>query len=363
VSVSISSNNAFVTLSATNTGGASTLCSGRQTPGLPQWLGYGGVFISNIVVGTNRNGSFEAFGLGTDNAMWHSTQSGPGAFGPWASLGGTSLTGDPAVVLDSSGQLKLLAVSSDGTLWTISQTGPGNWSGATWRNIASGVKGRPALVSNPDGLLQAFVRTSSDSIEALTSNSIGPNWAANSLGGVVTSDPAAVVDANGITQVFAIGTDRSLWNTGIASSGVIYPWSWLGGSLKGDPTVISRSGLLYVFSRAADDSLAYNYESGPSTWNGWQDAGGQLVSDASAAVNSDGRVEVFVVGTDLAVWRNAQVTADNNNFYSSNWGSLGGRIIGDIFPIVDQTSVLNLFVIGGDHGLWNMWQAVPGFWF
>jgi hypothetical protein len=354
--------NASVTLDATNTGGGSSSCSSRILTGAPEWLGLGGILISNITAGTDRSGALEAFGLGGDSTLWHITQSGAaGAWGTWQPLGGGGFTSDPAVVLNSDGRLVVLETSSDGTLQSLTQTGPGDWSGASWVTVTTGVKGRPAVVNNSDGILEAYARTTGDAvIQMKTSGPSGGFWTGpTALGGIVTSDPAAVLDANGVMQVFATGTDQSLWNTAVAADGTVYSWSFVGGSLKGNPAVNSIGGTVYVVARGSDDSLMVNSRANGS-WAGFQSLGGVLISNPRAAVNSDGRVEVFVNGGDSAVWHLSQTAPGSGQW--TPFTTLGGVIRGDVTPAIDSTALLNLFVIGGDSGLWNMTQTVPGSW-
>jgi hypothetical protein len=314
--------------------------------------------IGNITVGTNRSGALEAFGLGTDAALWHIAQSGAaGAWGQWQTLGGSGFTGDPSVVLNSLGELVVLETSSNGTLWSLIQTGPGDWSGALWVAATTGVKGRPAIV-NEEGILRAYARTTNDSIiEMDHSGTANGFWTGpTALGGVVTSDPVAVIDPNGITPVLvlAIGTDQALWESEGNGS-----WFSLGGSLKGDPVASLSGGTMYVFSRGSDDSLMVNTRANGS-WAGFQSLGGVLVSDARVAVNSDGRVEVFVTGSDSAAWYTAQ-TAPGSAQWTS-FATLGGFILGNVNPAIDSTALLNVFVVGGDRGLWYITQPVPGSW-
>jgi hypothetical protein len=346
---------ASVTLTATNTSGLSSSCSARIGGTGAPWTGLGGVLTSNVGAGLNQSGSLDLFGLGTDSALWHIPQSGPGGpWGSWSSLGGSS-SSEPVVVTDAAGQIEIFEISADGTLWQISQTAPGDWSGATWNNIASGVKGRPAVVRGVNDQLQAFVRANDDWILGLTQNSPGSSsWLSFSVGGMVTSNPAAALVSTSPTEVdvAAIGTDGALWITRPGSG----TWSSLGGSLKGDPSLISQislNGGFYAFSRGTDDAL---WELYPSP----QSLGGILVNNPRAIVNSDGRPEVFVAGTDNAVWHTALTVGGGSEW--SPWSSLGGVIVGDVTPALDASGAINLLAIGSDYGLWNMTQPSPGSW-
>ena len=43
-------------------------------------------------------------------------------------------------------------------------------------------------------------------------------------------------------------------------------------------------------------------------WSPWQSLGGVATSAPAAALSQDGRLNVFVVGTDYAIWTRGQVT-------------------------------------------------------
>ena len=53
--------------------------------------------------------------------------------------------------------------------------------------------------------------------------------------------------------------------------------------------------------RGTDNSVWFN-TGGPFNWGNWAPLGGAIVDSPAAAVNQDGRIAVFVEGTDTAVW-------------------------------------------------------------
>ena len=75
----------------------------------------------------------------------------------------------------------------------------------------------------------------------------------------------------------------------------------------------------------------------------------------AVARNQDGLFELFVRGSDFAIWRNAP-TADS----WAGWTSLHGVLLGD--PIVSATNHdgrLEVFAQGGDHMLWQECNRRP----
>src|SRR5208283_1531055 len=75
---------------------------------------------------------------------------------------------------------------------------------------------------------------------------------------------------------------------------------------------------------------------------------------AAVAVNSDGRLEAFGVGTDRALWHLWQEAPHAGPW--SGWASLGGGIASDAAVADNTDGRLEVFVRGTDNALWHMWQ-------
>jgi C1A family cysteine protease len=102
-------------------------------------------------------------------------------------------------------------------------------------------------------------------------------------------------------------------------------WQSLGGTLTTRPVMgRNQDGRLEVFVRGTDNALWHIWQVAPNgTWSGWSSLGGVITSDPEVVSNADGRLEVFARGTDGALWHIWQ-TAPNNGW--SAWRSLGGVI-------------------------------------
>jgi hypothetical protein len=350
---------ATVILTVRNTAGFSSSC-GANTGGTgARWLSLGGVLTSDTAVSLSRDGSLDAYALGSDAKLWHISQTDAGGpWGSWSTVGGPALVSEPALVTDGAGKLEVFATSTDGGLWNISQPTFGNWSGATWRNIAAGVKGRPAVFLNTfNGKLQVFVRAAYDSLIYLTQTGAGSSsWTDFSLGGVIASNPTASFSlSRGLTSIWALGADQSLWETEVSEDDeVLAQWSSLGGTFKGDLAVLPNNPSLY-FGRGSDDAV---WIAGAT---GWESLGGWILSDPRAVRNADGLPELFVEGADRAVWHNTEAPA-GDGFQWSGWSTLGGIITGEVVPAVDASGAVSLFVRGSDSGLWYLTQPSPGLW-
>src|SRR5262249_56052520 len=78
-------------------------------------------------------------------------------------------------------------------------------------------------------------------------------------------------------------------------------WESLGGVLTSGPAVCSwSSGRLDVFVRGTDNALWHKWFS--NGWSGWESLGGVLTSDPAAVSWGPNRIDVFVRGTDNALW-------------------------------------------------------------
>ena len=78
-------------------------------------------------------------------------------------------------------------------------------------------------------------------------------------------------------------------------------WESLGGGLTSAPAASSWSrGRLDTFVRGADNALWHkSYETG---WSGWKSLGGSLTSAPAAVSWGPNRIDVFGRGTDNAMW-------------------------------------------------------------
>jgi hypothetical protein len=78
-----------------------------------------------------------------------------------------------------------------------------------------------------------------------------------------------------------------------------------------------------------------------------------------AAQNSDGRLEVFGIGFDDALWNIWQNSPGGG---WSGWNQLGGpgAAVKQIVAAQNSDGRLEVFGIGFDDALWNIWQNSPG---
>jgi cysteine-rich secretory family protein/repeat uncharacterized protein DUF346 len=141
-------------------------------------------------------------------------------------------------------------------------------------------------------------------------------------------------------------------------------WQSLGGALQGRPAVSSwGSSRADVFVRGTDNALWHNTWNG-STFTGWASLGGVLTSSPAAISWSANRIDVFVRGTDNALY---------HRFYNgsawSGWESLGGVLSADPTVASWASGRLDVFVRGSDNALyhkvwdgarWSGWEGLGG---
>jgi len=201
------------------------------------------------------------------------------------------------------------------------------------------------------------------------------NW--NSLGTRVPRTDFLFVgrNADGRLEVFVGSRNSELWHIWQTSPGST--WStW--GSLNKPPNTSyissaavgqNADGRLEVFTVGADGALWHIWQTAPNgTWSTWDSLGKPSNVDLSfpaVGKNADERIEVFTVGTDGALWHIWQTAADGPWYHT--WFSSGkpsASTVSEIIPVVSQDADgrLEIFTLAGGI-LWHIWQTAPnGTW-
>jgi FlaG/FlaF family flagellin (archaellin) len=169
---------------------------------------------------------------------------------------------------------------------------------------------------------------------------------------------------------------RSLGNGEQAGMNFLYPgsstwassWTSLGGGIKANtnPAVIANNdGRLQVFVIGTNNQLYYKIQSAPNsnTWSStWTSLGGGLraSTDPIAIANNDGRLQVFVVSTNNQLFYKTQTAAGSSTW--TGWTSLGGGIKADTSPAVARNTDgrLQVFVVGTNNQLQYLTQTAAG---
>jgi hypothetical protein len=327
------------------------------------------VGIKSHIVGRNADGRLEIFALGEDNLLWQKWQVAPnnGWVDGWQSMGepqpGASFirfTGQFTVGSNQDGRQELFAlvpVELPSAVYQNWQTSPnGGWNG--WKLVVPLVvvreprqealppdfpDGRPVdrftVGRNEDGRQELFVIMSDDALWHIWQVVPNGGWSGwESLGKPrdafpepkdrVLSQPVVQKNADGHLEVFAPGNGAfcNRWQERPLDTPVI-KWRREGWNAKPKPrpdvgltwleAALNVGGQidrkLEVFGLGDDGALwhAWQIDQAPF-WSSWETLENPPVKIREAdhltvGTNRDGRLEVFLVGQDGAVWHIWQI--------------------------------------------------------
>ena len=150
---------------------------------------------------------------------------------------------------------------------------------------------------------------------------------------------------NGFRAAFGLKSD---WFT-ITGGGVPGRlWEWLGGTLVSAPAVASWDvGRLDVFVQGTDNALWHKWHD--SQWRGWEWLGGDLTSAPSATSRGPGRLDVFARG------RGNQLIHKSHDNGWTGWSNLDGQLVSAPAVAAWGPGRLDVFVQGTDNALWHKW--------
>jgi hypothetical protein len=278
---------------------------------------------------SNKDGRLEAFGLGANRQIYHAWQGTPnGAWGTWWSLGDPAsghFISDPAAGRNADGRIETFSISDDGNLYHAWQGSPGGaWTGfySLGHPSAGALTGVPSIATNSDGRLEIFSVGADGAVWHIWQTSAGSGWGGwYSLGapggGRFVSNVAAGRNGDGRLEIAAVDAGGAMWHS----------WQW------------TPSGGWSAFY-----SLGH-----PS--------GATVVGTPGEGTNGDGRLEIFVHGSDGTVWHSWQTTP------SGGWGtfySLGGDDVGDPNIARNGDGRLETFFITSTGQVSHTWQTSPG---
>ena len=317
-------------------------------------------------------------------SQWVSHPSPPGEFNNW---------NNPVVAPDSEGRLELF-MSFGAQTYQIWQTAPNNGWTPQWtlHPVPAGNLGAAvgALALRPDGRLQLFANgvisaQADDALWHITQTAPSRGWTdwvslgtpegANGIG-----PPVVAASADGRLEVFTRGSDGALWH--IWQTAPNGGWSnWLSHGTPPGTTLApiwrpvvapNTEGRLELFAVGDDKALWHIWQIAPNGgWSNWLSHGkppGTSFSSGSPAMaaSADGRLELFLCGDDQQLWHIWQVAPSAG---WSSWTSHGHPpTTNPPFPIgvwntpalaLNSAKRLELFVAGTNTELWHIWQTAP----
>jgi hypothetical protein len=192
-----------------------------------------------------------------------------------------------AVASWGTDRLDLFARGTDGTL--RHRIYNGRWS--NWESLGGAITSGPAAVSWGPGRIDVFARSTTGSVVYRTFS--GGKWAAwSSLGGVITGEPA--VSSWGVNRldVFVRGTSNAVHHKAYNGTTWSTAWANLGGTVNSSPTAVSwAANRIDVFARGGANALYQKTWAG--SWGGWVNRGGALTSGPSVISGSSGFLDVY----------------------------------------------------------------------
>lgn len=282
-----------------------------------------------------------------------------------ATLVGTNpIVAAPAAAAAAVDNLDVFVRGDDNALWWRHYDGS-SWT--AWESLGGALTSSPAAIAGSTsgtGATIVCVRGTDGAIWArFSSGGTWINW--EPLGGQLydgtTAAPYIAVDTSGNGQVgvFATGTDQALWHqsynlaaimAGTPSAGAS-GWETLGGVLTSSPAAAAASSsAVLAFGRGSDGALWYQAHSSAG-WSGWTTLGGQLLAGTGPATAVSTKIDVFVIGTDHQTYQRGYTGA------WSGWATLGGASNYSPAATGEGTSYVDLFVTGTDGNLW--WRYGP----
>jgi hypothetical protein len=288
----------------------------------------------------------------------------------WVSIGGDLR--QASFSWNMAGKGMVVAVGRDGAVYynrvtPISGQPADKWAWSGWQSLAHQAK-QVVVVENADHGFDVFIIGKDNAVWNRRERRDAPGvWTAwQRLGGNVTQI-AVALDGVQCLEVFGIGSgqNHALWNIHQTSPGVPSVWSnWrsLGGTLK--QIAVRRVGALAtleVFAIASNNVVSHRWQTtinaiADATWSAWQSLGGCAKQIAVGSIRAG--TDLFMIGSDNAVWYKRRPSTSSMNTWTSQWQPLGGYA-----TQIDASNGVGIAAIGaGNTVYFNEWQKTNVRW-
>ena len=316
--------------------------------------------------------------LGIKEAQFHASAADPPFNSQWDPGWTQPLSGNnnvtfaeaPAAVY--AGPNELDVYNRQTGLDMVSSIAYTNNTWGSWKSISGPVVSgtnfssiSPAVIWDRNSQSYVFTLGGDHAIWMNSLDSIKGMWSGwQSLGGSCVGMPAAASWGPDRLDVCAQGTDAHIHHGSLDSTASSPAWAWedLGtpnnAAVQFDPAMVSKGvGHLEIFVVGSDGAMYHNWQdvfAGHSSWSGWQSLGGVCLSGPGAASWGLYRLDACMIGTDNAIWH----TWWDGGTTWHPWESLGGLATSApalASPYVSPTPVerLDVFVVGSDNTLWR----------
>jgi|GEM_PF-5718410 len=187
-----------------------------------------------------------------------------------------------------------------------------------------------------------------------------PTWSAwmpHNDGFVLNSDPVVDSMGPGHLHVFALGTDRQLWQKWYLEGKGWSGWIPQGGEFfaMARPGVVSRQATITdILMRGMDNQLWQRsfVGGGNPPWTGWMPHNDGFVVNSDPVVDSmgPGHLHVFALGTDRQLWQKWYLEGKG----WSSWVPQGGEFAAMARPgvVSRQPTITDILMRGMDNKLW-----------
>lgn len=260
---------------------------------------------------------------------------------------------------NQDGHLELILPTRSGLTHLWQQAPSGQWtSDAVAFPGSPATAFPPALIRHVDGRLEVFVVARDQSVRRIGQLAPNVNWGGwGTIRGVAAmSSVSTVIDESGRTSLAVLGVDSRVWLASLSSSGLLTPWRSLSGVVGGPPTIaINADGRLEVFAVGTDGALRHAWELAPNqSWSDWASFGGSFVGAPAFGRNADGRLEVFA-STPNGVLRHVWQVAPNSGW--SAWADFPGTHKYSVSVFQNVNGSLTVYAVGVlDSAVWYTTQ-------
>ncbi|TMF39134.1 MAG: hypothetical protein E6I27_02320 [Chloroflexi bacterium] len=209
-------------------------------------------------------------------------------------------------------------------------------------NVATTVSAH-SLTGNGVALAHCVI----DSTNATFSSSL------TSRGGVIVIPQAPLTVGVTYTVGLTVNGTPYSWSFGVNNTGTIgiaLPSGWTSLGAIGTSSVAASSwgvSRTDVFVRGSDNALWHRMWNG-SAWAAWESLGGVITSAPAAVSWSGNRIDILARGQDRALWHRF-----SNGTTWSGWERLGGALASGPAVASWASGRLDIFVQGTDGALWH----------
>ncbi|MFD6820732.1 glycoside hydrolase family 27 protein [Streptomyces sp. NPDC060085] len=210
--------------------------------------------------------------------------------------------GQPAAYASAGGRIDVFVRGADSAVHRRVYA-HGRWG--SWENLGGRVSDAPSVAFDDPAHWTLFARGADGQVVQR-----GPSSGWSSLGGpegrVVQGRPAAVTDSAGRTHVAVRTGSDDVWTRTRDTAGEWSPWTSIGGTVGGSPTLVAAGDAVVLYARAADYTLwQQRYAAG--AWEGWtkrqEFPSAAFEGSLGAVAEADGTVDAVYRGVDGYIHR------------------------------------------------------------